>query len=320
MFSFFKKLYNKSECNSPTSNLMFKWVVGQVQGKLLKNYSFVWTKFAIYREPILTNDKTITLRKWHGMDSEDTFYKGSKTKYGPDDIEYKTNSNGFRVYNETQNIKNNTILCFGCSNTFGTGLPDNETWPYILNEKLGFDKYKCVNLGASGASSDTIARLIYSYFTNHTGVRKPKAIVCLFPDVFRMEYFSSNSEYITSLCPHGSKFADKTDFINYHRFVNEEVAFFNFVKNFKFIETICALHKIELIWHTWSDFLLEFKAETLIKFLGSNGIYRDGYLYNIPNPTRARDGSHHGYEYQNELAKEFYIRIKSSNISYHKTS
>ena len=47
----------------------------------------------------------------------------------------------------------NAIGCFGCSNTFGALLPDEETWPYLLGKKI---KKNCLNFGVVGAGIDSI--------------------------------------------------------------------------------------------------------------------------------------------------------------------
>lgn len=65
--------------------------------------------------------------------------------------------------------KTNRLITFGCSFTFGTGLPDckegsatpsNQGWPAILSKKLNLD---LVNVSASGASNFEILHNIINF-------------------------------------------------------------------------------------------------------------------------------------------------------------
>jgi hypothetical protein len=56
--------------------------------------------------------------------------------------------NNFKLRNDA-----NAIGCFGCSLTFGSQLPNEETWPYLLGKKI---KKNCLNFGVEGAGIDSI--------------------------------------------------------------------------------------------------------------------------------------------------------------------
>lgn len=62
------------------------------------------------------------------------------------EIEYKINQLGFRDNHFTDEPG---IACFGCSNTFGTGLAIEQTWPAIIKEITGQHTY---NLGIPALS------------------------------------------------------------------------------------------------------------------------------------------------------------------------
>lgn len=61
------------------------------------------------------------------------------------------NSSGYRITGGVQGAKTNVIL-MGGSTTFGTGVSDEDTWAFYLQNKLGND-YNVVNLGLPGYST-----------------------------------------------------------------------------------------------------------------------------------------------------------------------
>lgn len=66
------------------------------------------------------------------------------------EIEYKTNRNGFR---DEHFSDQSGIACFGCSNTFGTGLNLDQTWPAWLQKMTGT---KTWNLGTPALSLEIV--------------------------------------------------------------------------------------------------------------------------------------------------------------------
>jgi len=69
-------------------------------------------------------------------------------------FKYYLNDWGHRC--EDIDVNANNIVFIGCSLTFGTGLPKEQTWPYLVSKELGMRE---VNLGAPGGSLDTCFRL-----------------------------------------------------------------------------------------------------------------------------------------------------------------
>ena len=64
-----------------------------------------------------------------------------------------TNEDGFRITSNKINSNGKiNIVCMGGSTTFGVGVPDEDSWPFILQSKLGTD-YKVYNLGVPGYST-----------------------------------------------------------------------------------------------------------------------------------------------------------------------
>lgn len=86
-------------------------------------------------------------------------------------LEYKYNSYGFRSEEFDFNIKSKPILFFGCSHTVGIGLHVEQTFPYIVSQKLNLPYY---NLGVAGGANNTIFRLAHSYIPR---LRPSKAVI-----------------------------------------------------------------------------------------------------------------------------------------------
>ena len=62
------------------------------------------------------------------------------------DITYSFNRDGFRTAEFDRPID---VVCFGCSFTYGSGVGDEDTWPYLLGKKLNLS---VGNFGTAGMS------------------------------------------------------------------------------------------------------------------------------------------------------------------------
>jgi hypothetical protein len=111
----------------------------------------------------------------------------------------------------------------------------------------------------------------------------------------------------------------KKEFEAYCNSTNDYDCFLNFVKNFKFIQTLCKLHDVKFIWHTWSKFLLGLDIKTLKTFLGNDTTYIEsqGSLLDIQKKHNlfkqedyARDSGHPGLKHNTILANEFTKLLK----------
>lgn len=252
---------------------------------------------------------------WYGRDNHENFIKNGNKKYGHEDIIYELNEHGFRINTSSnKNNSSNLISCFGCSNTFGVGLPYNETWPNVLNTLLG-DNWSVKNYGVSGASNDTVARLISNYIINN----KPKIICCYFPEIFRLEYFDKNLDLKVFFPLKTDNYCSMSDYNAYKTLSTEENCLFNFIKNFKLIQNLCLSNNIKFYWNTWSENILSLDKENIIKILDYNSftgsLYDDSDIYkHIPDNydwhiNSARDGAHFGSLVHEKLADSFYKKI-----------
>jgi hypothetical protein len=156
-------------------------------------------------------------------------------------------------------------------------------------------------------SNDGICRLIYSYLQKE----KPSAICCLFPDPFRKEFFNYKNKKITTILP---TMLNTKEIQAYTYFYNSITAFFDFIKNLKFIKTLCDLHNVSFVWHTWSMSILNINHDVLLHFIENTNdcITKNGVLldivkeYNLSDiSNNARDFAHLGNQYNAILAQEF---------------
>ena len=101
-------------------------------------------------------------------------------------VKYTINSLGYRSPEFTDTTAD--ILALGCSQTYGTGVQDNEIWPELLSTMLGMSY---ANLGETGASVYAILGQAMAYVREKG---RPKVIVALLPGWDRME-LGLNHEY-----------------------------------------------------------------------------------------------------------------------------
>ena len=86
-------------------------------------------------------------------------------------ITYEYNSKGFRD-KEWPETLSDVIWCVGDSFTVGVGQPAEETWPQLLEKKIG---KRCINLGEDACSNDTISLRVKNIYDLY----KPKLIIVM---------------------------------------------------------------------------------------------------------------------------------------------
>jgi hypothetical protein len=252
--------------------------------------------------------KIVETLQWYQGDSLENYLEYGNRDYENQTIFYEMNEYGFRTSSKTNEIKKDkNIACFGCSQTLGEGLHFEETWPYALNEMLG-NEWNVKNYGWGAASNDMIARLVYNY----TLKNKPNFICILFSEVMRMEMFSDKNEIFNNCLP-----TEKSNFIcewtnDYISIDSEENGIYNFIKNFKFIDSICKSKNIPWYWSTWSIPIIFSPDEFKKRILNIDNYCKlnddvESYL------DVARDGEHFGRKSCKEIAKGFFDKI--SNFS-----
>lgn len=132
---------------------------------------------------------------------------GKKWTYRHKEISYKFNSHGFRTREFNDINWQNSIVVFGDSKVFGTGLAVEDTICATIEK---FSGIPTINLGISGSAVDT-AMFNSIFFYNH--YPKPKAIVHLWTSLARYTNFNTNGSY-NSMLPRYKEFYNKMDWVS----------------------------------------------------------------------------------------------------------
>jgi hypothetical protein len=132
------------------------------------------------------------------------------------DISYRYNSRGFRDHEWPEDLSN-VVWCVGDSFTVGTGQPFEESWPQVLEKKIG---KRCINLGEDGCANDTLALRIQEICKLY----KPKLIVVMWSYLHRRRIDGENVQF------------DKKDF-------GADRDLKNFIKNYE----LCAGEQTKII-------------------------------------------------------------------------
>lgn len=191
-------------------------------------------------------------------------YPYSNFKYVPPELKnpekYRFNSLGYRC--DEFNLEDHGVLTIGCSHTFGWGVRVEERFSSILCQKLEQRIKKPVadwNLALPSKSNDYISRtLMGSLF-----VLKPKLVVICFTGLFRKEIYDDRGRILDFLLGRHIKHEDdmilryrhsswaEDDFKTYDNLTAAANLFdanVNFFKNYKLIESILSLKKINWIY------------------------------------------------------------------------
>lgn len=142
--------------------------------------------------------------KWYPGDTEDTFQKNLSdpvmkslmqkigwcdTEGNPTEIEYNLNKYGWRCKN-FEEVTNESIVFLGCSNTFGVGLDEPDTFASIVSKKFNRE---CINLGCPGKGLDILSLYVSLFFEQEFDVSKISAVVIFLPPAGRV--LSFNKQY-----------------------------------------------------------------------------------------------------------------------------
>lgn len=110
-----------------------------------------------------------------------TYFTNEEMKYANDwkykNFKYKINELGFRFVDKLNEVD---LAVFGCSFTFGVGLPNDYLWHDILSNKLG---KTCLNFGLPGGSATTAIEL-FLIVSKHI---KIKTAIFLLPNYLRIQ-------------------------------------------------------------------------------------------------------------------------------------
>jgi hypothetical protein len=238
---------------------------------------------------------------------------------GPE-VNYLINMDGYRTkhFAPFDNSKN-TILFSGCSWTFGEGLPNEYTWPYLVSEH--FDNVDCYNIGYMGLSISHIIKNVYSFIRSYG---KPKYLFISFPDIQRNIYYSEKLQsYIkayTNTFFIGSNDKDRERYTLEFIFENNLLLA---TTQISALEDYCEEAGINLVWTTWvygdyemyKDLDFKFLMDPDTNFIQANPSYsksKDPYYPNVDNLPyweEAADGAHPGTSWTKHISNKFIKEI-----------
>ena len=120
----------------------------------------------------------------YGQDTKQVFVSNLKSQsqdwiYRTKRVLYNRNSYGHRSKEITE-LDKDFILFLGCSITVGSAVTLEETFPYLVSQKLGIDYY---NLAVEGSGYDLVSFNLSEWF-KHIKL-KPEAIIIKWPQTVR---------------------------------------------------------------------------------------------------------------------------------------
>lgn len=222
---------------------------------------------------------------------------------------YKFNDHGFRC-DDFSKSSEYPILFLGCSNTCGVGLEIENTWQYILLDKITTYTEKKIplwSLATAGSSIDKQALLL----EKHIDTLQPRFIFFLIPNIYR-RLICLNNEFVEYLPAHRfglwrpkavEKKVGKFD----SAFTEEDFAAFESYKNLLLINQLATKHGSTVYWDSWcddSDYnILKAICDQLSQF----------QILQIPvvSGLCARDGAHAGFETNRRFAEDTFEKIKN---------
>lgn len=138
----------------------------------------------IFGQPLIGQTEQVnTTVNWFRYDSLELFEKRKPEGYDYDSIVYKFNDRSFRMPKNMSDIAPGSNMFLGDSNCLGIGVNLEDTWSFKLNKHLGGE---FVNLGATGASSETVYRLAKYWIP----ILKPARVIIWEPPKYRVELFN----------------------------------------------------------------------------------------------------------------------------------
>lgn len=262
---------------------------------------------------------------WYPTDSKENYIKGLRLQdtkagahpnavcpYNERSFGYEFNSNGFRC-DEFEYILNNkldSIIYFGCSFTFGIGLPEEHIWTSIVHDKIERMEGKRlnkINLGMPGSGIDYIRYMAGKAIKKF----KPKYVFTYappFPRLVSMRQFGSDKNHTYS-------------------FLGPSISKTDTILNKNLTEIMLQTEKDCTEYTEWYDRSEQQALNTFSELSGAKWITLEhNEIHGIgPNkrglfaekypkayyPDIARDFMHLGPTFHRELAAEFISEYKS---------
>jgi hypothetical protein len=259
-----------------------------------------WRSDHIPRSPL--HPQTPFLR-WMSNDSEESFRKRGEKRFSVESVGYSFNSLGYRSPEFDREPGRAGVLCVGDSNTLGIGTPWEALWTSLVVDFLEEFWGQAVlqsNLAWQGTGSDYVAMMIHQSID----VIKPDAVFVLWSFVGRMTWFP-NARSPVHFLPEWVPDAFTKDHAAYLRLSTNAHGFFNFVRNFHFVNDCLWKRGIPFLWGNIEPFSLE-----LLRAF----VPLDGYVGDWRFLDFARDGLHAGVESHLQFADLMKSKIRQKKV------
>jgi hypothetical protein len=271
--------------------MKYKTIRSIINNTFLPNYDTIENYFdennLVYNDECVI-DGGFTLN-YNCSDSKELFEQNLITQ--PDDWYYRThpvkytlNSFGYRTKEFDDIDWKESIVMFGCSQVFGTGVTDEHTVPYFLEQLSG---RPVINMGISGSSIQTA--LHNSIILNDSKYPTPKAVVNMLTSLARFHLYEEDSDHRSNK-KHGRTYSNLVDIVPFN------------LMNIKMIRNLWKNKTIYYEGTTFEQEKLINKLETEICCECLDSLeYEDEF---------ARDFEHLSYMANENIAKKMYKKIK----------
>lgn len=269
--------------------------------------------------------------KWFGSDREKEYRKKPHPVFGPEDIIYRINSYGYRCpeFEMRNQVQDNAVhvVTIASSDAFGTGLPEDKTYPAVFQELLQNSLSRPVinwNVSMAGGSADYIARTLISALP----ILKPDIVLLTFPPgMARREYIGDNGRPFHCMPTHLVGWTDSRNWegkavLKAHKqLLSTYNNPLNLLKNYKVCEALCDQFRVMWLFSTFNVSVFEpmkhlIQVDKLVP--PGLGILTEKYKED-PGIGLARDWLHPGIQPNKEHAEGFFSRLQEVYASSLKT-
>ncbi|RZU29031.1 SGNH/GDSL hydrolase family protein [Edaphobacter modestus] len=236
--------------------------------------------------------------RWMHTDSEENFRLRGSGTFTEEDVGYSFNELGYRCDEILTSSEANNVVFLGDSHTFGVGLPVEVLWTSRVARKLEerWDvPIRQVNLGWGGTGSDFTSMLVHQTVE----LLKPRLVCILWSFVCRLSWFPEANRQVFFL-PRRLPFQSIDDHNAYLHLATDSHGFYNYVRNFHFVNDRLRRLGIPFVW----GHLEQFSHVTLSKFLPLDGFAGCWRAIDL-----ARDNLHGGPDSHRVFADLIYERI-----------
>lgn len=217
-------------------------------------------------------------------------FKDGLTSYDPfNTFEYVINNYGFRGVNKPVLDKKN-ISFFGCSFTFGVGLPEEDHYVDMIGKHFNIDT---LNFGIPGGSASRIARTFYLV----SQYQKMDLAIFNMPHFGRIEYpvhHNKGKPILVNIVLNFNHISPEEDAVRskLSNALSDEYLIYDFLRNISFIESVAKLRNIKTVFTSW-DIPVHNLLSTYFKDEETKLLPWFQFVEYKTN-EKARDGSHPG--------------------------